>query len=370
MNIKRILLSAVLSAGMLLSCAGCSGSSSSSGNVDEITFAEGDKIAVIEIKDYGTMKAKLFPDIAPIGVENFVRLAESGYYNGLKIHRVVKDNIIQGGSLYGDGTGGSAAFTGSKTDSDSEESTDTSSTFPIEVSESARNFYGALGYAADSYGENAVQFYIVNNKTPLDIRATDADKVQAKADELASEAEAATWEESSSKAKLNSYQQSYYSNNASMLSSKDEKAAAKYSKVGGVYQYDGGYTVFGQVYEGLDVLDKISSCDVQTNAQGEKSMPVEDIIISSVTIEIYSASTAEAEGDSDSKATSGTADVTAQASSTGEAAQSTAEQNTAAAEAVTTAAEQTSQAAEESTAKATEEAALSTIDTVETAQAG
>ena len=127
MNIKRILLSAVISVGMMISSAGCSGQSGSSGNVDVITLADGDKIAVIEIKDYGTMKAKLFPDIAPVGVENFIRLAESGYYNGLKIHRVVKDNVIQGGSLYGDGTGGAAAYTG-------EEQTDnTVTTFPIEV---------------------------------------------------------------------------------------------------------------------------------------------------------------------------------------------------------------------------------------------
>ena len=68
MNIKRILLSAVLSAGMLISSVGCSGKSGNSGNIGDITFADGDKIAVIEIKDYGTMKAKLFPDIAPVGV--------------------------------------------------------------------------------------------------------------------------------------------------------------------------------------------------------------------------------------------------------------------------------------------------------------
>lgn len=298
MNIKRILLSAVISVGMMISSAGCSGQSGTSGNVDVITLADGDKIAVIEIKDYGTMKAKLFPDIAPVGVENFIRLAESGYYNGLKIHRVIKDNVIQGGSLYGDGTGGAAAYTG-------EDQTDnTVTTFPIEVNENARNFYGALGYAADQYGQNAVQFYIVNNKTPQDIRATDASKVQSRADELAAEAETATWEASSGKAKANSYQQSYYSNNASMLNSKNDQAAFKYSKTGGVYQYDGGYTVFGQVIEGFDVLDKISDVTVKTNAQGEKSMPIDDIIISSVTIETIKVSTAEAESDSGDKTSS------------------------------------------------------------------
>ena len=297
MNIKRILLSAVLSAGMLISSAGCSGKSGNSGNIGDITFADGDKIAVIEIKDYGTMKAKLFPDIAPVGVENFIKLAESGYYNGLKIHRVVKDNVIQGGSLYGDGTGGSAAYTGD--DSTASDSTSAATTFPVEVNENARNFYGALGYVADQYGQNAVQFYIINNKEPQNILDTDASKVQSEADALASEAAEATWEASSSKAKVNSYQQSYYSNNAKMLTSKNN-AGLKYAQVGGIYAYDGAYTVFGQVYEGLDVLDKISEVNVTTNAQGEKSMPITDIVISSVTIETYKTSTAEAENESGS----------------------------------------------------------------------
>lgn len=78
------------------------GSGASSGNIGDITFADGDKIAVIEFKDYGTVKAKLFPDIAPVGVENFIKLAEQGYYDGLKIHRVIQDTYIQGGSLNGD----------------------------------------------------------------------------------------------------------------------------------------------------------------------------------------------------------------------------------------------------------------------------
>ncbi|MGN1340175.1 MAG: peptidylprolyl isomerase [Oscillospiraceae bacterium] len=296
MNLKRILMSAALSVGVLLSAAGCSGgTASSSGNVEDITFADGDKIAVIEIKDYGTVKAKLFPDIAPVGVENFVQLAENGYYNGLKIHRVVTDGIIQGGSLNGDGTGGVAAFTGEDTKDDTK-----AASFPIEVSEKARHFYGALCYAADNYGNCAAQFYIVNCKTPQDITKIDAAKVQAKADELAAAAAEATWEADSSAAKNNSYLQTYYSNHASILGSKDQAAVDKYAKDGGVYQFDGMDTVFGQVFEGFSVIDEISKVDVETNAHGEKSMPVKDIIISSVKIETYKASTAEATAEADS----------------------------------------------------------------------
>ncbi len=358
MNIKRILLSAVLSAGMLISSAGCSGKSGNSGNIGDITFADGDKIAVIEIKDYGTMKAKLFPDIAPVGVENFIKLAESGYYNGLKIHRVVKDNVIQGGSLYGDGTGGSAAYTGD--DSTASDSSSAATTFPVEVNENARNFYGALGYVADQYGQNAVQFYIINNKEPQNILDTDASKVQSEADALASEAAEATWEASSSKAKVNSYQQSYYSNNAKMLTSKNN-AGLKYAQVGGIYAYDGAYTVFGQVYEGLDVLDKISEVNVTTNAQGEKSMPITDIVISSVTIETYKTSTAEAENESGSK----TSKPSAQQNSAAQPTKDSTAESTGTGDAGTTA-----QSAESTrTAEVTPQTAESSISTIDTTEA-
>lgn len=291
-------MSALLSAGLMIAASGCSQPASSSGNIGDITFVDGDKIAVIEMKDFGTVKAKLFPDIAPVGVENFVRLAEQGYYNGLKIHRVVQDGVIQGGSLNGDGTGGIAAFTGEEV----KENETAPSVFPVEISEKARNFYGALGYAADAYGQNATQFYIVDCKTPKDVTKTDAAKVQARADELAALAEAATWEAGSNTAKAVTYQQSYYSANASMLSKMDEAVAKKYAETGGMYEIDGAYTIFGQVYEGFDVIDAIAAVKVETNAQGERSMPVRDIIISSVTIETYKTSTAEADdGKKDSK---------------------------------------------------------------------
>ena len=206
---------------------------------------------------------------------------------------------MQGGSLNGDGTGGSAVYTSTDKNQKS------TGSFGIETSEKARNFYGALGYAADEYGQNATQFYIVNNKTPQDIRKTSGEKVQSRADELASQAAAATWEADSADAKLNAYQQAYYKNNAKMLTSPDQAVIDKYAKVGGIYQIDGGYTVFGQVYEGFDVIDSIADVAVETNAFGEKSMPVTDIIISSVTIETYKASTAEAsDTSSDSKTSS------------------------------------------------------------------
>lgn len=387
MNIKRILLSAVLSAGVMISSAGCSlfggGSSASSGNIGDITFADGDKIAVIEFKDYGTVKAKLFPDIAPVGVENFIKLAEQGYYDGLKIHRVIKDTYIQGGSLNGDGTGGTAAYVG-------EDAAKNATTFPIEVSEKARNFYGALGYAADAYGNNSVQFYIVSNKTPADTSKISAEKVQAKADELASKlanesvaestpegtaetAEAA--ETDNSDTKLLTYQQTYYSNNASFIKKNGAEAAEKYKKVGGLYQIDGGYTVFGQVYEGFDVIDKINAVDVTTNASGEKSMPIQDVIISSVTIETCKASTAEATAEAskaDSKKNSSAPASSSPTVSTAEVSAAATSETVSTAQTVSTAdAQQTAQASqatsEQTAATSSSTAEVSTVDTKEAA---
>ena len=54
----------------------------------------------------GTIELELFPEDAPVTVENFTRLAEGGYYDGLAFHRVIPDFMIQGGCPRGDGTGG------------------------------------------------------------------------------------------------------------------------------------------------------------------------------------------------------------------------------------------------------------------------
>lgn len=62
--------------------------------------------AIINIKDYGTIKVELNPNEAPITVENFVKLAKSGFYKGLTFHRVIKGFMIQGGCPIGNGTGG------------------------------------------------------------------------------------------------------------------------------------------------------------------------------------------------------------------------------------------------------------------------
>ena len=60
----------------------------------------------IQVKDYGTIKAELDGDTAPITVANFLKLAESGFYDGLTFHRIIDGFMIQGGDPKGNGTGG------------------------------------------------------------------------------------------------------------------------------------------------------------------------------------------------------------------------------------------------------------------------
>ena len=62
--------------------------------------------AIIKIRQFGTIKVTLYPEYAPLTVENFIKLAKEGFYNGLTFHRIIKGFMIQGGCPKGNGTGG------------------------------------------------------------------------------------------------------------------------------------------------------------------------------------------------------------------------------------------------------------------------
>ena len=65
--------------------------------------------AEIVVQDYGTIEVELDSKNAPITVDNFVKLAEEGFYDGLTFHRIVKGFMMQGGDPQGNGNGGSAS---------------------------------------------------------------------------------------------------------------------------------------------------------------------------------------------------------------------------------------------------------------------
>ncbi len=244
------------------------------GNLKDVSPKSGDLIATFEIEDYGTIKAVLFPEAAPVGVENFQKLCDKEFFKGLKIHRVVKNFMFQGGSTNGDGTGGDALVN--------------DGSFGIETAQNARHFYGALCYA-NAGGQNSTQFYIVNNKQSVDIDSDlplDAIKSNVEGNLKELNENAATVTKEQADAYFQQYVQ-YNQNMADFVENATDVIKSRYKEKGGTPSLDGNYTVFGQVYEGFDVIDKLSAAEVADNGTGEVSKPTKDIIIKNVTVSAF-----------------------------------------------------------------------------------
>ncbi len=110
-----------------------------------------EKIAVLET-NRGTIEIKLMPEVAPKTCENFEKLIEKGYYNGIIFHRVIKDFMIQGGDPTGTGMGGSSIW---------------GKPFQDECDPSLKfDKTGLLAMANAGPGTNGSQFFITTAKTP------------------------------------------------------------------------------------------------------------------------------------------------------------------------------------------------------------
>ena len=258
-RILKKLAALAASAVMLLTVSGC-GDEKVTGNLGDVSLGDNDVYAVISIKDYGDITAKLFPEAAPKSVEHFIEFAERGYYDNRTIHRVIKDYMIQGGSLNGDGSDGTIPD---------------SQYVEVEVSKAAYNFYGALCFAAAKKGSYA-QFYIVDNSEPQDIDAI----IEKISGQLGNE---------EISARLLPEDKKYYEDYLKKLKEIPEEVKEKYAKVGGLYELDGQNTVFGQVIEGFNVLEAIASVEVVTgnkidDKQGIASKPLDTIVIDTVKI--------------------------------------------------------------------------------------
>ena len=98
---KKGLFASVLASALAL--VGCSSES----NIEETRTPPKElPVATMIVKDFGRVEIELYPHIAPNTVNNFIYLANSGFYDGLTFHRVIKDFMIQGGDPEGSGMGG------------------------------------------------------------------------------------------------------------------------------------------------------------------------------------------------------------------------------------------------------------------------
>lgn len=197
----------------------------------------GETIAVMHT-NYGDISFRFFPEYAPKAVENFITHSKNGYYNGVTFHRVINDFMIQGGDPTGTGIGGESIW-----------GTD----FEDEITPYLRNFRGALCMANAGYDTNGSQFYIVQNDDLSPFSEKDFDEY------------------------LENIKNSIGNDNFSKLWS--DSVIQAYRQYGGYPSLDYGYTVFGQVIKGMDVVDSIASVSVSSDDK-----PVEDVIINGIDI--------------------------------------------------------------------------------------
>lgn len=188
----------------------------------QLQATDNDKKVIMKTNK-GDITIRLFPDLAPKTVENFLGLAESGYYDGIIFHRVINDFMIQGGDPTGTGMGGSSVW---------------GESFQDEFSTSLFNLNGALSMANAGPNTNGSQFFIVTAKeVPMTMLA---------------QLEAGGW---------------------------PKEIIDAYATNGGTPWLDQKHTVFGQVEAGMDTVYAIEGVK-----KGAQDKPVEDVIIESITI--------------------------------------------------------------------------------------
>lgn len=187
--------------------------------------AKDSEVIVMETS-VGTIKLCLFPGLVPKTVENFVTHAKNGYYNGVSFHRVINGFMIQGGDPAGNGTGGESIW---------------GKSFDDEFSSELHNFRGALSMANSGPNTNGSQFFIVQ-----------ADKAD--------------------KGLLSQMKEIGLTPDGKGFS---EEVIEKYQEIGGTPWLDYKHAVFGQVFEGMDVVDAIAATEHSEEKVVMKTVSVE-----------------------------------------------------------------------------------------------
>lgn len=234
--------------------------------------AKGEEIAVMHT-NMGDISIRFFPEAAPKAVENFKTHAKDGYYDNLTFHRVIADFMIQGGDPNGTGTGGESIW---------------GKPFEDEFDQKLLNISGALSMANSGVNTNGSQFFI--NYQSAD-KAPKKESFAEKTDKSLREEAAATYYGNES------YYKSQYPTLLDFLKAAwaypvydwvPAEVWDVYTKNGGsihldgAWRYGGGHTVFGQVFEGLDVVEKISKVETDANDK-----PLSAVSIKSIEIKTY-----------------------------------------------------------------------------------
>lgn len=290
---KRKLSAVLLAALMLAAClAGCgedttgddtnapSGNGVSTAYADkEVGFqldkpAAGDTVAIMHTS-MGDIAIRFFPEAAPKAVENFTTHAKNGYYNGLTFHRVIEDFMIQGGDPKGNGTGGESIW---------------GVDFADEFDQKLLNLRGSLSMANSGANTNGSQFFINQagpSGTAADVKKTYVEmiaKYQSYYDQYAG-----MYGEQFTQMYPDVYSFITANNGAPVDPALVPDAVWElYAKQGGNFSLDGawrrggGHTVFGQVYEGMDVVDAIAKVDTDSSDK-----PMTAVTITSIEVKTY-----------------------------------------------------------------------------------
>lgn len=208
------------------------------GYYKNVTMEPQNPVATMEVEGFGTIKMELYPDMAPNTVKNFITLSNRGFYDGLTFHRVVKDFMIQGGDVKGDGTG-------------------------------APKLSDLKDGGADE--EYSIKGEFIANGVKNTLKHEEGVVSMARAD---------------------------YTSYSSSLTEESYNSAASqfFIMTKANTSLNGQYTAFGKVIEGMDIVHNIENIEVKSSSEGtdsessttaEVSTPVNPPVIKSIRVETY-----------------------------------------------------------------------------------